>query len=60
MAKKRSKPKAPPDEDAEQSKRFLEFAKELDAAGDLNAAEAGEAFERLARRILTPKQPAGN
>lgn len=40
--------KAPPrDEDPEESKRFLDLAAELEAAGDLNPTEGEEAVERL-------------
>lgn len=45
--------KPPPgDEDEAQSKRFLDLANELEAAGELNLTEGEEAFERLAKRAL--------
>ncbi len=51
MAKK---PRKPPNEDAEQSRRFLETARELEAGGDLSPT-AGDDFERLARKALPPR-----
>ena len=48
--------KAPPrDEDEAQSKRFLDLASELEAAGDLSPTEGNEAFERLVEKAL-PKR----
>ncbi|WP_421935209.1 hypothetical protein [Phenylobacterium sp.] len=48
-----AKKKAPPrDEDPAQSKRFLDLASELEAAGDLNPTEGEEAFERLVGKAL--------
>lgn len=49
MAK--AKPKNP-DEDEAQSKRFLDLAGELEAAGDLNPTEGEKALERLAEKAL--------
>lgn len=45
----------PQDEDPEQSKRFLDLAKELEDAGELNPTETEEAFERLVEKALSPK-----
>lgn len=45
MAKEPKKP--PPDEDEGQSKRFLDLASELEAAGDLSLTEAELALDRL-------------
>ena len=53
MAKAPKRP--PPDEDEAQSRRFMEAAKALEAAGELNLTEAGEAFERLVANALPPK-----
>lgn len=49
-----AKPKKPPsrDEDPAQSKRFLDLASELEAAGDLSPTESEEAFERLVGKTL--------
>jgi hypothetical protein len=50
-----AKPKKPnPVEDEAQSKRFLDLAHELEAAGELSPTESGEAFERLTRRVMPP------
>lgn len=43
------------DEDAAQSKRFLDLASELEADGDLSPTEAEGAFERLMDRALPSK-----
>jgi hypothetical protein len=52
------KKKPPPgDEDEAQSKRFLDLASELEAAGDLSPTEGEEAFERLVEKALPPKRP---
>lgn len=56
MAKAPKKP-PPKDEDPEESKRFLDLASELEAAGDLSLTEGGEAFERLMGRALPKKRP---
>jgi|GEM_PF-3540492 len=55
MAKAPKKP-PPKDEDPEESKRFLDLAAELEAAGDLSPTEGEEAFERLIERALPPKE----
>jgi hypothetical protein len=47
--------KSPPDEDEAQSKRFLDLANELEAAGDLNPTEGNEAFERLVGKAAPPR-----
>jgi hypothetical protein len=57
MAKAPKKP--PPDEDEAESQRFIETAKALEAAGDLNLTEGEGAFERLVGRALQPKRPSG-
>ena len=50
--------KAPPkDEDPAQSKRFLDLAAELEAAGDLSPTEGEGAFERLVGKAAPPKRP---
>jgi hypothetical protein len=53
-----AKPKKPPprDEDPEESKRFLDLAAELEAAGELSLTEGEAAFERLTRRALPRKE----
>ena len=53
MAKASKKP--PPDEDEAQSKRFLDLASELEAAGDLSPTEDVEALERLMAKAAPPK-----
>jgi hypothetical protein len=48
-----AKKKPPPrEEDPAQSKRFLDLASELEAAGDLNPTEGEGAFERLVGKAL--------
>lgn len=54
MMAKSPKPKNP-DEDEAQSKRFLDLAAELEAAGDLSDIEGERAFERLTEKAL-PKR----
>ena len=58
MAKAPKKP-PPKDEDPAQSKRFLDLASELEAAGDLNPTEGEEAFERLVRKAVPSRRPRG-
>lgn len=53
MAKEPKKP--PPDEDEAQSKRFLDLAAELEAAGDLSPTEGEGALERLMEKAAPPK-----
>jgi len=50
-------PKKPPpkDEDPDQSKRFLDLASELEAAGDLNPTEGEKALERLMGKAAPPR-----
>jgi len=55
MAKAPKKP-PPKDEDPAQSKRFLDLAGELEAAGDLNLTEGEGAFDRLARRVMPSRR----
>lgn len=56
MAKAPKKP-PPKDEDPEESKRFLDLANELEAAGELSRTEDGAAFERLLGKAAPPKRP---
>jgi len=44
------------DEDEAQSKRFLDLARELEAAGDLSPTEGEGAFEQLLDKALPPKR----
>lgn len=46
----------PQDEDPEQSKRFLDLAKELEAAGELDPTDGEAALERLVRKSLPVKR----
>ena len=57
MAKEPKKP--PPDEDPAQSKRFLDLAAELEAAGDLNLIDAGGQFRKAFERAIPEKKTAG-
>lgn len=57
MAKAPKKP-PPKDEDPAQSQRFLETAKALEDAGELSPTEDGEAFERLAGKVMPAKKPS--
>lgn len=50
------KKKPPKNEDPEQSQRFLDLARDLEAAGELSRTESGEAFERLVGKIA-PARP---
>ena len=50
--------KKPDDEDEAQSRRFLDLASELEAAGDLSPTEGEEAFERLLKRAAPKKTPS--
>lgn len=43
-------------EDPEQSRRFLDTARELEADGELSPT-AGEDFERVFRRVVPEKKP---
>lgn len=52
MAKK---PK-PRTEDEEQSRRFIETAKGLEAAGELSPTEDGSALEKLMGKVVPPKR----
>lgn len=56
MTDKKKPPKG--DEDAAQSKRFLDLASELEAAGDLSPTEGQEAFERVLAKSAPPKRPS--
>lgn len=53
-----TKTKKPPDEDEAQSKRFIETASDLEAAGELDPIEGEKAFERLLSKTAPPKKPA--
>jgi len=55
MAKPKAKGPPPRDEDPAQSKRFLDLASELEAAGDLSPTEGERAFERAFDKIV-PKR----
>jgi hypothetical protein len=48
----------PSDEDEAQSKRFLDLASELEAAGDLNPIEGEEAFEALVGKAAPARRKA--
>lgn len=48
----------PQDEDPEQSKRFLDLAKELEDAGELDPTETGEAFDRLMAKAARTRRAA--
>lgn len=51
-------PKPPPKpDDEEQSKRFLDLASELEAAGELNPTDGTTAFERVLRKAAPPRTP---
>lgn len=51
-----AKRKAPTNEDEEQSKRFLETARELEAAGELNLTEDGDALDRAFGKMVPPRK----
>lgn len=57
MTTKKPKPK---DEDEAQSQRFLDLAKELEAAGELSPTDDGAALERLFEKAAPPKTPNRN
>ncbi|WP_304192096.1 hypothetical protein [Phenylobacterium aquaticum] len=46
----------PQDEDLEQSKRFLDLAKELEDAGELDPTESEAAFERAFRKAVPERR----
>jgi len=48
--------KKPPDEDEAQSRRFIEEAKKLEDAGELNLTEGEVKLERLISRVTTSHQ----
>lgn len=52
------KPKKPPLEDEDQSRRFLEAAREIEADGGLSPTDAEGAFERLLGKAAPAKLPA--
>lgn len=54
MAAKKPPPR---DEDPEQSKRFLDLARELEADGDLNLTDAEKKFDELLGRVAGEKPP---
>jgi len=56
------KPKKAADEDEGQSQRFIQAAKDLEAAGELNLTEAAESFDKISDSILRPVRggPAAN
>lgn len=47
--------KTPVVEDEEQSRKFLETVRELEAAGELNPTDADRAFDRAFRQIVKPR-----
>ncbi len=51
-----TKKKANHEEDEAQSQRFLDLARELEAAGELNPADDGSALERLFEKAAPPKK----
>lgn len=51
------KKRPPQDEDPEQSKRFLDLARELEAAGDLSPTDGDEKVD-LALRKMAPAKHA--
>ncbi len=53
-----AKPKKPKTklEDEDQSRRFLDIAHELEAAGELSPAEDGRAFESLLIKAASPRK----
>ena len=54
MAKPKRK-KAPAEEDEAQSRRFMDLAHELEAAGELSPTDDGAKFENAFRKIVPPK-----
>jgi len=50
--------KKPPTEDPEQSRRFLDLARELEDAGELIPTDGEKAFERAMGRIAPAKRPS--
>jgi hypothetical protein len=44
-----TKPKRTADEDEAQSRRFIDLAHELEAKGELDTSEDGQALDRLVR-----------
>jgi len=57
MTEKKKRPAG--DEDEAQSKRFLDLAAELEAAGDLNLTDGEKAFERLTEKALPKRRKNG-
>lgn len=51
-----AKTKNPPNEDPAQSKRFIEVAEKMEAAGELDHTEAATRFERTLRAAAPPKR----
>ena len=47
---------APKDEDEAQSRRFLDLASELEAAGDLSLTEGEVAFEQAVGKALSTRK----
>ena len=54
MAKPKRK-KAPAEEDEAQSRRFMELAHELEAAGELSPTDDGAKFESAIQKVIVPK-----
>lgn len=49
------KKKLPPESQETQSERFNNAVRDAVAAGELNPTEADEVFEKLVRKVETPK-----
>lgn len=45
----------PKHEDDVQSRRFIELAHELEAKGELDTSDAGQALDRLVRKVAPPR-----
>jgi hypothetical protein len=56
MTKKPKAPMLPPEEDEEQSRRFIEEAEKLANGGELDLTEGERAFERLSGRVLPARK----
>jgi len=49
--------KLPPKDDPSQSARFIQKAKELEAAGELKVTEAAKDFDAAFRKMVPAKRP---
>jgi hypothetical protein len=54
MATKKTAPKF---EDEEQSRRFIDTARELEASGDIDVTEGEVAFERAFKKMVPTQRP---